>query len=621
MRRLALPLGLLAVLSVAGQDQPPPRLDAHGDPLPPGAVFRLGTTRFRHGGLPTGVAWLDNATLLSGGGDGVLRVWEVPSGRQLREIPDATVGYGPLVTDGKVILSVARDYQFAAWDARSGQLLRKFGSGYSSRGAAFRGDTFVFGNESAIDLWDIDDAKPRRHFARDGKRVNGVAWADDGRLVAGAVGDTIHLWDAASGTSLGSVTDPGEQFAFALAFSPGKPTWLASSWGDHTSRLHDVATGEELARWQGVWASSVAFSPDGRLLALGGKANEDGIRLVEVPAGRVVRQILVGPRHNAVQALAFSPDGRYLAAAGIDAVVQVFEVATGRALHPAGQPEAELRDMALSADGKWLVGGGWGLDVHVWDAATGQLRGRVPFEKAGVPAGFDKAGRVLIGRCDKSFEATFCWHDVVTGKDETVVRVPQSIHTVAVTGDDTLVVLTTTNGGLSIWDLARAKEVAAPERHPEAESYYGLALSPDGKRLCTSGVVRDVATGGLVRVLRPGHGTTVYGVAFAPDGRQVATVSAREVRLFDAEGDAPPRVLELPPESGRCVAFHPAGRLLAVGERGGVALHDRATGRVVHRFAGHRGLVAQVLFSPDGGRLYSAGADSTILVWDIGVVR
>src|SRR5262245_4681544 len=62
-----------------------PAADLHGDPLPAGAVARLGSTRWRHGGPATAVAFVDAKTLITSGSDGSLRVWEVPSGRQVRE--------------------------------------------------------------------------------------------------------------------------------------------------------------------------------------------------------------------------------------------------------------------------------------------------------------------------------------------------------------------------------------------------------------------------------------------------------------------------------------------------------------------------------------------------------
>ncbi len=616
MRALVVPVVLLlAVSNAPGQEKS--RLDAHGDPLPSGAVFRLGSTRFRHGGTPTSVAFLDAKTLISAGGDGALRVWEVPSGRQLREVRG--LGYSPsaLTTDGRLALSVDREGYYAAWDVRTGKLLRKFGVGYYTRGLGLYRDRVYCATQEEISVWDMDGPKPIRLLVRDRNDVNGLALSGDGSIVAAALGPTIRLWEAATGKEVRDLRCTEETGPFLLVFAPGKPRLLASTHLGNTARIWDLETGKVLHEFRPKWANGLAFSPDGKLLALGGKWDEDGIVLYDVASGKLVRRIAGGPRYQAAQGLAFSPDGKYIAASGIDSVVQVFEVATGKPMHPTDQPQAGVRDMVLSPDGKSLVVGGNGLEVTVWDVTTGRQRGTVPAEKSGLPAGFGKDGRILLGRIG-SFEGTFYWHDVITGKDERLFRVPHPIHTLALTQDrPTLVILTTTNGNLSLWDLAGKKEIASPERPQEAESYYGLAVSPDGKRLATSGVVRSVATGELVRILKPGHWTTVNGAAFSPDGKHVATVSSRSVLIYDATDGLPPRELPLPRESGWAVAYHPGGKWLAVGERDGVALHDVATGKVVHRFTGHRGIVRQMAFTPDGKRLLSGGDDASVIVWDL----
>ncbi len=608
---------VLLLASPVFSEEAKPRLDAHGDPLPDGALFRLGSSRFRHGGMPASVVFLDARTLVSNGADGVLRVWEAPSGRQLREIRGTHYSPVPLATDGKILVGVQRDGHFAAWDVRTGQHLRKFGWGYYAKGLGFHRDRLAFANETEISIWDLDNPKALHVLVRDRKDIGGLALSGEGSVLAGSLGSTIRLWDMASGKEIRDLLTPGMVGSWMLAFAPGKPKLLASTGGDHKVRLWDVETGKVVHVFGPKWGSSLTFSADGKLLALGGKWNEDGVALYDVATGKLVRRIPGGPRHQAAQGLSFSPDGKYLAVAGIDCVVQLFEVATGKAMNAPDQPQAGVRDMFLSADGKSLLVGGDGVEVNVWDVTTGKRLGTVPDDKVGLPAGFGKDGRILLGRIG-SFEAHFYWHDVVTGKDEKLFRVPQSIYTLALTRNNpTLVVLTTSGGLLSLWDVARAKEIVSLERVQGAEAYSGLALAPDGKRFATAGVVRSVASGERIRTLTPGHSTTVNGVAFSPDGKNVATVSYGEVLIYEAEGDRPPRELKLPDESGHSLAYHPGGKWLAVGEVEGAALHDVATGKVVHRFRGHRGMVRQLAFTPDGKRLITGGTDGTVLVWTL----
>src|SRR5438874_6170998 len=62
-----------------------PAADMYGDPLPPGAIARMGTVRWRHGGMSRFVTFLpDGKSVLSVGEDNIIRVWEFPSGKEIR---------------------------------------------------------------------------------------------------------------------------------------------------------------------------------------------------------------------------------------------------------------------------------------------------------------------------------------------------------------------------------------------------------------------------------------------------------------------------------------------------------------------------------------------------------
>ena len=76
---------MVFILAADIQAEPPAKVDAFGDPLPPGAIARLGTVRWRHADGASFVAFLpDGKTLLSAGGDATVRIWDVATGKELR---------------------------------------------------------------------------------------------------------------------------------------------------------------------------------------------------------------------------------------------------------------------------------------------------------------------------------------------------------------------------------------------------------------------------------------------------------------------------------------------------------------------------------------------------------
>jgi Flp pilus assembly protein TadD len=169
-----------------------------------------------------------------------------------------------------------------------------------------------------------------------------------------------------------------------------------------------------------------------------------------------------------------------------------------------------------------------------------------------------------------------------------------------------------------VWDAASGQEVRALRGH--TGFVYGVAFSPDGRRLASAGSydqtvrVWDTASGQQVRVLK-GHTSVVNSVAYSPDGRRLASASSdRTVRVWDAASGQQVRVLKGHTDAVYGVAFSPDGRhLVSPSGDGTVRVWDATTGQELYALPG---LVHSIAFSSDGHCLAWGGP--WVQVWEAG---
>ncbi|MEK6372775.1 MAG: hypothetical protein AABO58_08765, partial [Acidobacteriota bacterium] len=172
-----------------------------------------------------------------------------------------------------------------------------------------------------------------------------------------------------------------------------------------------------------------------------------------------------------------------------------------------------------------------------------------------------------------------------------------------------------------LWDVDSHKPLATLEGHKG--SVYGIAFSPDGKRLASASydntvILWDVDSRKPLATLE-GHKSTVRGVAFSPDGKRLASASDDStVILWDVDSRKPLVTLEGHKYGVYGVAFSPDGkRLASASQDRTVILWDVDSRKLLATLEGYKNAVRGVAFSPDGKRLASASEDKTVILWDV----
>jgi WD40 repeat protein/3',5'-cyclic AMP phosphodiesterase CpdA len=559
----------------------------------------------------------------SGHSDGLIRLWDAGSGKELRVLRGhenlvMSVAFSP---DGERLASGSYDKTVRLWDAGSGKELRVLrGHENLVTSVAFSpdGERLASGSyDKTVRLWDAGNGKELRVLRGHDDWVMSVAFSPDGeRLASGGDDKTVRLWEAGNGKEL-RVLRGHENLVMSVAFSPDGER-LASGSYDKTVRLWDAGSGKELRVLRGHddWVRSVAFSPDGRRLASGG--DDKTVRLWDAGNGREL-QVLRG-HENGVTSVAFSPDGRRLASGGDDKTVRLWDAGNGNELRVLRGHENGVTSVAFSPDGERLASGGYDKTVRLWDAGSGkELRVLRGHENLVTSVAFSPDGeRLASGSCDKTVRR---W-DAGSGNELRVLRGHENlVMSVAFSPDGRRLASGSYDKTVRLWDAGNGRELRVLRGHDDW--VRSVAFSPDGRRLASGGddkTVRlwDAGNGRELRVLR-GHENLVMSVAFSPDGRRLASGGDKTVRLWDAGSGKELRVLRGHDDWVRSVAFSPDGRRLASGgDDKTVRLWDAGNGRELQVLRGHENGVTSVAFSPDGQRLASGGSDTTVRLWDAG---
>lgn len=634
--------------------------DLYGDPLPRGAIARLGAVRFRHRGWIQDVLLSPDGLTVISSGAGSVELWDAQSGRRRRRIfssPPSSSCSIDLSPDGKLLAVANSPSKMHFWDLANDAEVHPFG-----------------------------DAAPLAF---------GVVFSPNGKLLATRDAkvnpSTVTIWDMARRKKIRTIEAGGAPMVRSLAFSPNNKMLAFSSASD--VRVWDVAAGKERYRLDPGTKTPmgcVAFSSDGKLLATAADPSKRGpdhaIHLWDAATGKKVGALK--GHEDTILALAMLPKSNdpepedlsplQMASASRDGTIRFWDLENRKELGKCSGPCREpLVALALGDDGSLVSGENSGI-IREWDARSYQED--VPpswrWEKANRVywAAFAPDGQTLIAMLTGQLGL---W-EPLTGRPRRLFNTKfQDPVQLVLSPDGKSLATANWKEGIALWDVATGKLVRWFGEGGQKEPYVSCCMFSANGRLLAGGsyqddVIRvwDVASGKEVQQLKGQHrpGTlafapdgatlasasmdagsdytvrlwklatgeeiwrkvtrpwTAFDLKFSPDGRTLVLVgglpgqlnTTGEVRLWDAATGKELRHCEGHRERVDCVAFSPNGRMLATGSADNtVRLWEVVTGRERQCFQGHQSWISAVSFSPDGRLLVSSSDDITALVWNL----
>ncbi|MEK8020587.1 MAG: caspase family protein, partial [Candidatus Parabeggiatoa sp.] len=321
----------------------------------------------------------DGKTIASGSRDNTVRLWDIETRQPLSEplIGHSSYVYSVVFSpDGQTLVSgsgsvLDGDNIVRLWDIQTKQPLGEPLVGHSSivTSVAFSPDGQILASgsfDNTVRLWDIQTrlslGKP---LVGHSSSVESVAFSIDGQILAsGSADNTVRLWDIQTRQPLG---DPLVSHSTeSVVFSPNGQT-LASGEEYGTIKLWNVKTKQQIGELLANGVTSMDFSPDGQTLVASGGIEEYTIGLWDIETRQQFGERLVGHSEE-VMSVAFSPDGRTIASGGRDDTVRLWDVQTRQ---PLGEPlinhSWNVFSVAFSPDGQFLASGNRDGSVTLWD--------------------------------------------------------------------------------------------------------------------------------------------------------------------------------------------------------------------------------------------------------------
>jgi WD40 repeat protein len=407
----------------------------------------------------------------------------------------------------------------------------------------------------------------------------------------------------------------------SVAFSPDGKLLATGDVGNNVS-FWQVDNGQPLltCKGHGDWVRSVVFSHNGYMLASG--SDDQTIRLwnvnqirseskrlestespvrpgLEDVAGQCLRILTENP--GRAESVAFSPDDRILASSSEDQTVWLWDISTGQCIKVLQGHTKQVCSVAFSPDGCILASSGEDNVVKLWEISTGQCLKTLKGHTNWVwSVAFSPQGDMLASG---SHDNTVRLWEISTGQClKTLEGHTNWVWSVAFSPQGDMLASGSEDQTVRLWDVT-----------PKTLQMTSSSMSPQFAGQCLKTLT--------------GHSNRIWSVAFSPVGNRLSQGTSdtlasgsddQTIKFWDVSTGQCLKTLQGCTKKDWSIAISPDGQTLASsGDELIVKIWDVSTRRCYQTLVGHSSRIGSLAFSPDGRTLVSSSEDTTIRFWDI----
>ena len=505
--------------------------------------------------------------------DGVIKFWEVSTGRLYQTFSHASAGSVVISSDNRYVISASLDHSLKVWDAESGQLfktLEKHPGALSCMGLSPDGKKLVSGDQSGnVVLWDMKTLQPLFMFKTGGGMINDIKFSNNGKWFAVAVWQDIYLWDLNNEKPI-QVLKGHTDKVHAINFSNNDELIVSSSW-DNTAKTWSTSTGKNLMTFVGHTQSvfDVQFSPDQKQIVTG--ANDSSIKIWDAQTGKTIKT-LKGHK-NWVIKLRFTKNGSSLISISYDHTARVWSYPEGGLQNELKGHTDALNFIFVLKNSNKILTGSADNDVSRWDLATGK-------------------------------------RDFIFGlHNETITSV-----TISNSGEQAL--LTSRDGSLKLIDLKKGALVKNINAHSEWAT--SAVFTKDDSVIISAGAdnkikLWQINTGVFITEVEGDAGWTEALVKWSPDGNFLLSMGGQTLSVFNMKTGK--RVIQSGSSSFNIPEFSLTGKYFANVVEKEILIWDTDLGKQINKITINASFPGRVTFSPD--EKYILCIDSSIAMYDI----